>query len=56
MTIRTTVWGENVHDRENAVVREIYPKGMHGCIADALNADPGHHSDHGHARPARARP
>ncbi len=40
MTIRTTVWGENVHDRENALVREIYPKGMHGCIADALNADP----------------
>ena len=40
MTIRTTVWGENVHDRENEVVREIYPKGMHGCIADALNADP----------------
>ncbi len=41
MTIRTTVWGENVHDRENAVVREIYPQGMHGCIADALNADSG---------------
>ncbi len=39
MTIRTIVWGENVHDRENAVVREIYPNGMHGCIADALNAD-----------------
>ena len=40
MTIRTTVWGENVHDRENKLVREIYPKGMHGCIAEALNADP----------------
>jgi trehalose utilization protein len=40
MTIRTVVWGENVHDRESAVVRGIYPKGMHGCIADALNADP----------------
>jgi trehalose utilization protein len=40
MTIRATVWGENVHDRENATVRDIYPKGMHGCIADALNADP----------------
>ena len=39
MAIRTIVWGENVHDRENAIVREIYPKGMHGCIADALNAD-----------------
>jgi trehalose utilization protein len=40
MTIRAVVWGENVHDRESAVVRGIYPKGMHGCIADALNADP----------------
>ncbi len=40
MKIRTTVWGENIHDRENAIVRGIYPTGMHGCIADALNADP----------------
>ena len=39
MKIRTMVWGENVHDRESAVVRSIYPRGMHGCIADALNAD-----------------
>jgi trehalose utilization protein len=41
MKIRTIVWGENVHDRENEVVRGIYPKGMHGTIADALNAEPG---------------
>jgi trehalose utilization protein len=40
MTIAVTVWGENVHERENAVVREIYPNGMHTCIADALNQDP----------------
>ncbi len=40
MAIRAVVWGENIHDRENAVVREIYPKGMHGAIADALNDDP----------------
>ena len=40
MAIRTVVWGENVHDRENAVVKSIYPKGMHGAIADALAADP----------------
>jgi len=40
MAIRTVVWGENVHDRENEVVRAIYPDGMHGCIAEALNADP----------------
>lgn len=40
MPIRTVVWGENIHDRENAVVRSIYPDGMHGAIAEALNADP----------------
>ena len=41
MAIRAVVWGENIHDRENDVVRGIYPKGMHGTIAEALNADPG---------------
>lgn len=40
MPIRTVVWGENVHERENAVVGGLYPKGMHGAIADALNAEP----------------
>ncbi len=38
MTIRVTVWGENVHEHENEIVRSIYPNGMHNCIADALNA------------------
>jgi trehalose utilization protein len=41
MTIRVTVWGENVHETTNKIVAGIYPKGMHGCIADALNADAG---------------
>lgn len=40
MPIRVTVWGENVHEKKNKVVADIYPKGMHGCIADALNQDP----------------
>lgn len=40
MPIRTVVWGENVHEQKNRIVAGIYPKGMHGCIADALNADP----------------
>lgn len=39
MPIRTVVWGENVHERKNAVVAGIYPTGMHQCIADALNRD-----------------
>jgi trehalose utilization protein len=37
--IRVTVWGENVHERENAIVRQIYPHGMHNCIAAALRED-----------------
>ncbi len=39
--IRALVWGENIHDRENETVRAIYPNGMHGCIAEALNEDAG---------------
>ena len=31
--IRVTVWGENVHERKNAIVAQIYPDGMHNCIA-----------------------
>ncbi len=37
MTIRTVVWGENVHEQKNQVVRDTYPEGMHACIAAALN-------------------
>lgn len=37
MTIRVTVWGENVHEKTNEIVRSIYPDGMHTCIADALH-------------------
>jgi len=39
MTIRVTVWGENVHEQENKVVASIYPEGMHHTIAAALNRD-----------------
>ena len=56
MAIRAVVWGENIHDRENAVVQAIYPKGMHGAIAEALNADPGNRGDDRDAGAARARP
>ncbi len=37
--IRVLVWGENVHERKNAVVAEIYPDGMHNCIAEGLRED-----------------
>lgn len=41
MTVRVLVWGENVHERTNETVASIYPDGMHRCIADGLNEDPG---------------
>ncbi|MEP0940646.1 MAG: ThuA domain-containing protein [Rhizobiaceae bacterium] len=41
MTIRAVVWGENVHEQKNKIVGDLYPNGMHQCIADALNADGG---------------
>ena len=37
--LRVTVWGENVHEKSHKAVSDIYPKGMHGAIADALNVD-----------------
>lgn len=37
MTIRVTVWGENVHEQKNKVVAGIYPNGMHNTIAASLN-------------------
>ncbi|MEO5718443.1 MAG: ThuA domain-containing protein, partial [Chthoniobacterales bacterium] len=38
--IRVLVWGENVHERKNAIVAGIYPDGMHHCIAQGLREDP----------------
>ena len=35
--IRVTVWGENVHEHQNKSVAEIYPRTMHGTIAEGLN-------------------
>ncbi|MFK7995589.1 MAG: ThuA domain-containing protein [Granulosicoccus sp.] len=41
MSINVLVWGENVHENTNDDVRSLYPEGMHGCIAQALNKRPG---------------
>lgn len=38
--IRAIAWGENIHEQTNPTVASIYPRGLHGCIADALNSDP----------------
>ena len=36
MTIRALVWNENRHEQTNALVRKLYPSGIHGEIATAL--------------------
>ena len=40
MMIRVTVWNEYLHERREEKVAEIYPKGIHGAIADFLSKDP----------------
>src|SRR5947207_12976847 len=37
--IRVTVWGENVHERKNPLVRKLYPRGMHTTIAEGIAED-----------------
>jgi trehalose utilization protein len=39
MSIRALIWNENVHERTNPIVRELYPSGIHGAIATGLFAD-----------------
>jgi trehalose utilization protein len=39
MSIRVTVWGENVHEHANKVVGATYPNGMHEAIATLLRQD-----------------
>ncbi len=41
MSIRVTIFGENVHEHKNKVVSQVYPKTMHGTIAEALNTQKG---------------
>jgi trehalose utilization protein len=36
---KVTVWNENRHEKKNPVVSEIYPKGIHGAIAEFLQED-----------------
>jgi trehalose utilization protein len=39
--LRVTVWGEYVHEKKNAAVGKIYPKGMHETIAEGLRENAG---------------
>ena len=36
--IRGTIWNEFVHERQNPVVAGIYPRGIHGALAESLEA------------------
>ena len=36
MAIRVTVWNENRHEQRSEKVREVYPEGIHGAIAEYL--------------------
>ena len=37
--IRVTVWNEYVHEREYEGIAKVYPKGIHGCIADFIDTE-----------------
>ncbi|MDF2716020.1 MAG: trehalose utilization protein [Paenibacillus sp.] len=37
--IRVTIWNENVHEQRNEKVAGIYPKGIHGAIAEGITCD-----------------
>lgn len=36
MTIRVTVWNENVHETTEPQIMPFYPNGIHGAVADGL--------------------
>jgi trehalose utilization protein len=36
--VRVTVWGENVHEQTDPKVRQRYPHGIHGAIAEGIAA------------------
>ena len=38
--INVTVWNENYHETHNEHVRSIFPRGIHGCIAEILAEEP----------------
>jgi len=38
-TIKVTVWNEFVHEKHKEKVAKLYPKGIHGAIADLLGVE-----------------
>jgi len=39
MAIRALVWNENEHEKTNALVKKLYPRGIHNAIAAAFEGD-----------------
>ena len=37
--LRVTIWNEHRHEREDPNVAKIYPTGIHGALAEALQSD-----------------
>jgi len=37
MKIKVTVWNEYLHEVQNEEIGKLFPKGIHGCIAEFLN-------------------
>ena len=37
--IRVTVWNEYKHEREYEDIRQVYPEGIHACIASFLEKE-----------------
>ncbi len=35
---RITIWNENLHERQNDQVRDVYPQGIHGALARNLGS------------------
>jgi trehalose utilization protein len=40
-TIRVTVWNEGRHEKKSPEIARIYPRGIHGAIAEFLSTQPG---------------
>ena len=39
MTIRVVVWNENEHEKKNALVKKLYPQGIHNAVCKAFEGD-----------------
>ena len=39
--VRVTVWNEGRHEKKSEKVAKIYPRGMHGALAEHLQGQPG---------------